>query len=96
PGATAMAQALAGEWLHQCVGARRPTEPSPLASLSSAPDACGRAMAREAWAAQFLTRQQGWQQLASRLRCGLQPLDTSRTPIEQLRQLLSAHARRRH
>lgn len=51
---------------------------------------------REAWAAQFLTRQQGWQQLASRLRCGLQPLDTSRTPIEQLRQLLSTHARRRH
>lgn len=51
---------------------------------------------REAWATQFLTRQQAWQQLATRLRCGLQPLDTSRPPIEQLRLLLSTHARRRH
>ena len=51
---------------------------------------------REAWAAQFLTRQQGWQRLASRLRCGLLPLETSRPPIDQLQQLLSMHARRRH
>ena len=50
---------------------------------------------REVWATQFLTRQQAWHQLANRLRCSLQPLDTSRTPVEQLRLLLSTHARRR-
>ena len=51
---------------------------------------------REAWAAQFLTRQQGWQRLASRSRCGLLPLDTSRNAIDQLQLLLSMHARRKH
>lgn len=50
---------------------------------------------REAWAAQFLARQQAWQQLAKRLRCGLQALDTSSAPIDQLRAMLSLHARRR-
>ena len=50
---------------------------------------------REAWAAQFLARQQAWQRLASRLHCGLQPLDTSRTAVAQLQQLLVVHARRR-
>ncbi len=49
---------------------------------------------REAWAGQFLTRQQAWQRLAKRLRCGLQPLDTGRSVVDQLRPLLSAHARR--
>ena len=49
---------------------------------------------REAWAGQFLTRQHGWQRLANRLRCGLQPMDTSRSAIDQLRPLLSSHARR--
>lgn len=50
---------------------------------------------REAWAAQFLDRQQAWQRLANRLHCGLQPLDTSRSAIAQLQQLLVMHARRR-
>lgn len=51
---------------------------------------------REAWATQFLTRQQAWQQLAKRLRCGLQPLDTSSPPVDQLRMILSLHNRRRY
>lgn len=50
---------------------------------------------REAWAAQFLARQQAWQRLANRLHCGLQPLDTSRPTITQLQQLLAVHGRRR-
>lgn len=50
---------------------------------------------REAWAGQFLARQQSWQRLANRLRCGLQPMDTSRNAVDQLRPLLSEHARRR-
>lgn len=49
---------------------------------------------REAWAAQFLARQQAWEKLASHLRCGLQPLDTSRSVVTQLQQMLATHARR--
>lgn len=49
-----------------------------------------------AWAEQFLTRQLAWQKLSKRLRCGLQMLDTVSNPIDQLRLLLSEHARRRH
>ncbi|MFA5677641.1 MAG: DUF58 domain-containing protein [Pseudomonas sp.] len=49
---------------------------------------------REAWAGQFLARQQAWQKLASHLRCGLQPLDTSRSAVTQLQQMLVMHARR--
>lgn len=50
---------------------------------------------REAWAGQFLARQQAWQKLASHLRCGVQPLDTSRTVVAQLQQMLVMHTRRR-
>ena len=49
---------------------------------------------REAWAAQFLARQQAWQKLANHLRCGLQPVDTSRSAVAQLQQMLAVHARR--
>ncbi|NLY57695.1 MAG: DUF58 domain-containing protein [Gammaproteobacteria bacterium] len=49
---------------------------------------------REAWAAQFTARQQAWQKMASHLRCGLQPLDTSRPAVAQLQQMLVMHARR--
>lgn len=49
---------------------------------------------REAWADQFIARQQAWQQLANRLRCGLQPLDTRHTAADQLQHMLRVHARR--
>lgn len=51
---------------------------------------------REAWAAQFLARQQNWQKLASRLRASLHPLDTSRSAVDQLQHLLLQHTRRRN
>lgn len=50
---------------------------------------------REAWAGQFLERQQAWQRLAGRLRCGLQPMDTTRSAVDQLQHMLASHARRR-
>lgn len=50
---------------------------------------------REAWAAQFIDRQQAWQRLANRLRCGLQSMDTHHTAVAQLQQMLAMHARRR-
>lgn len=50
---------------------------------------------REAWVSQFDARQQAWQHLANRLRCGLQPLDTSHTAIAQLQHMLAIHAQRR-
>lgn len=49
-----------------------------------------------AWAEQFLARELAWQKLAKHLRCGLQTLDTISAPIDQLRLLLSEHARRWH
>lgn len=50
---------------------------------------------REAWAGQFLARQQAWQRLAGRLRCGLQSMDTTRSVVDQLQPMLATHARRR-
>lgn len=50
---------------------------------------------REAWAGQFIERQQAWQRLAGRLRCGLQPMDTTRSVVDQLLPMLASHVRRR-
>lgn len=43
---------------------------------------------RQAYAAQFQTQQQAWQQLARRLGAGLAPLDTLRPAVDQLQSLL--------
>lgn len=56
-------------------------------------DTTARAL-REAWAGQFSERQLAWQRLARRLRCGLQPMDTSRNAVDQLHPLLAFHVRR--
>lgn len=50
---------------------------------------------RERYRAQFGQRELAWQKLATRLRCTLNPLETSQSPITQLRSMLSgAQARR--
>ncbi|SDS43061.1 Protein of unknown function DUF58 [Halopseudomonas xinjiangensis] len=50
---------------------------------------------RAAYHAQFLDRQTAWQHLANRMRCTLNPLDTTQAPVEQLRSMLAGTAARR-